>query len=133
MASTTAERISRKEAVDRLREHLGQLADEEHSVCQVAAERGLFCRGFARYSDEELEKRYYWLVRRDRNMDREELEGLANQWQLARQLFSDLSTACDVQQIERDTCRGWDDFTDRHLEEYCHELLGQSVEIDRGL
>ncbi len=44
-------------------------------------------------------------------MTREDLEEVANRWQLARHEVNALPTACDVQQIEHDLCGGWDDFT----------------------
>ena len=49
--------ISRSQAISDLRCELLKLVDREHSLCQVAARRGLFCNGFGRWSTEELERR----------------------------------------------------------------------------
>jgi hypothetical protein len=35
-------------AIARLREALVKLTDDDHSLCQVAGERGIFCHGFRR-------------------------------------------------------------------------------------
>jgi hypothetical protein len=35
-------------AIARLREALVRLTDDDHSLCQVAGERGIFCHGFRR-------------------------------------------------------------------------------------
>lgn len=123
------ERISRKTAIRRLREVLMLMTDESHSICRVAAEKGIFCRGFRRYTDEELRARYSWLVNRDPSIGRERLEDLADRWQLARQVFDDVPLACDAQQIEHDTCGGWDDFTNEELARFCRELLHEDVTV----
>lgn len=123
------EKLQREEAVARLKRFLLLLVDEEHSMCKIAAEKGILCGGFTQYSDRDLKRRYAWLVERDPGMNRTELEESANKWQLARQLVHNLPIACDTQAVERDTCRGWDDFSDQELAHYCHEILGQKIEI----
>ena len=82
---TPRETIAREDAVNLLRAELLKLVDDESSICKVAAEKGIFCKGFQRYSDFELRKRYRWIARKDRRYTREEIEDLANRWQLARQ------------------------------------------------
>ena len=59
------------------------MTDDEHSMCLVAAEQDLFCRGFAQYAFPELEDRYWWIVKTRPELARKELEDLANRWQLA--------------------------------------------------
>lgn len=126
-AALQPERITRNAAVRRLRDVLALMADEEHSVCRIAAERGIFCHGFRRFTDEELRRRYAWLVNRDPSISRQRLEELADRWQLARQVFDDVAVACDAQQIEHDTCGGWDEFSNDDLARFCRELLHESV------
>lgn len=121
------ERIARSTAIRRLRDVLVLMTDEDHSICRIAAERGIFCRGFKRYDDDELRQRYAWLVNRDPNIGRNRLEDLADRWQLARQVFDDVPIACDAQQIEHDTCGGWDEFSDEDLARFCRELLHENV------
>ena len=122
-------KVSRTAAIGRLRKELLKLTDDDHSMCAVAAEKGVFCRGFRQYTDQELRSRYDWIVQRNPTATRDELEQLANLWQLARQVFDGVPIACDAQQREHDTCNGWDDFTNEELARHWKEILGQDVTI----
>jgi hypothetical protein len=126
---TRPETIAREEAVNLLRAEFLKLVDDEKSICKVAAERGIFCKGFERFSDFELRKRYQWIARKDRRYTREEIEDLANRWQLARQDVDELPLACDVQQIEHDSCRGWDDFSNEELAKFVYQMTGRTVAV----
>jgi len=121
--------VSRQTAVSRIRESLEMLTDEETSICKVAAEHGIFCHGFKRYTDNELRRRYGWIVRRRPGMTREELEEIANDWQLAQQQVHDTDFACDVQTKLHDTCCGWDDFTNEELEGFYKQVTGREVHV----
>lgn len=121
--------LSRTQAVGELRRSLLAPADDEHSVCQVACSRGIFCRGFARLSDEELKDRYSWLVKARAPQTREELEDLANRWQIAQQFVHGEELSCDVQTQEEDTCRGWNEFSDADLERFFLELQQETVAV----
>src|SRR5579864_5315315 len=110
--------VPRAEAVNLLRAELLKRLDSDTSICRLAAEKGFFCGGFTRYGDGELKRRYWWIARRRPNITRPELEEIANRWQLARQDVDHLPIACDVQQQEHDTCRGWDDFSNEDLARY---------------
>jgi len=121
------EAIPRSEMIALLRSELSKLTDDENSICKVAAERGIFCQGFHRYSDGSLRRCYSWLDKRRPGMSRDELEDLANRWQLARQIVDDLPTACDVQQKEHNSCGGWDDFSNEELAKFFTELTGRSL------
>lgn len=123
------ETISREEAIRRIRGALLSMVDEDHSLCQIAAQRGVFCQGFRRYSDQEFQQRYEWLVKRNPGLSRDQIEELANRWQLARQIVDEVPLACDAQQIEHDVCRGWDEFSNDELARYCRELTGTSVDV----
>jgi len=125
----TREQVPRDVAINRLREALLELTDDDHSICRIAAEKGIFCGGFKRYSDAELRERYDWLARKYPAASRDEIEHLANQWQLGRQIFEDQAFACDVQEIEHHTCGGWSDFSNEDLAKFCQEILGAEVEI----
>jgi hypothetical protein len=129
MEHQAATNISRSSAITRLRSALVALTDDGNSICKVAAERGLFCRGFRRYSDEELRNRYGWIARRHPAASRAELEDLANRWQLARQVFDGTQLACDAQSEEHDTCNGWDDFSNQELSGFMLEILGEEVAV----
>ena len=127
--------ISREIAISRLREKLLELTSNQKSACQVAAERGILCRGFAHYSDQDLRDAYRELVRRNPSLARPELERAANEWQLDRQAEVGALTSCDTQQMFYETCRGWMDFSNSLLQRYCLELLGEEVVVtgDRTL
>jgi hypothetical protein len=103
--------MTREEAIARIRERFLALTDDESCMCKVAAERGIFCRGFNQWSDRELRERYWWIVRKKPEITRAELETIANNWQLAQQDVRQTRLACDVQTKVHDTCRGWDDFS----------------------
>ena len=121
--------MTRQEAIQAVRSKLLEMVDDEHSMCRIAAEKDIFCHGFRQYTDGELRERYGWLLRRKPDMSREELEDLANRWQLARQIVNQVPVSCDAQTLEHDTCRGWDTFDDEALARFYLELLGVQVEI----
>lgn len=126
---TQPEPISRKALIDSLRGELASRTKDEMSVCKLAATTGVFCKGFRRYSDEELKEHYDWIARRHPEAPREEIEDIADRWQLARQEVEGVPTACDVQQVEHDTCGGWDDFSDDDLARFALELTGRKVVV----
>lgn len=121
--------MTREEAIARIREKLVSLTDEECCTCKVAAERGIFCRGFRQFTDKELRERYWWIVRKRPHITREELETIANDWQLAQQDVHSLPVACDVQSKVHDTCRGWTDFSNQELGVFLKQLTGEEVRI----
>jgi hypothetical protein len=119
--------VSRAWAIRTLREFLMTLTDEDHSMCRVATDRGIFCQGFRKLNEPDLRKHFAGIVERRPGVNRWQLEALGNQWELARQTVNGLPLACDVEQKEHGTCRGWDDFTNADLTRFCLELLGQEV------
>lgn len=122
--------LQRKEIIDRIRARLLELCDDEHSICQVAAKHKIFCQGFSRLDSTALREKYDWLQKKaDHRPTRPELEGMANEWELARQIYHDVELACDAEQHDRDQCTGWDDFSDEKLATYYQELFGESVKV----
>jgi hypothetical protein len=128
-ASTSPRVVARAWAIRSLREFLLTLTDEDHSMCRVATDRGIFCKGFRKLNDAELREHFAGIVKRRPGTNRWQLEALANQWELARQTVNELPLACDVQQKEHETCGGWDDFSNEDLARYCAELLGLDVVV----
>ena len=126
---TTPELIARPTIIAALRDELGRRAHGEMSICKLAAQTGVFCKGFRRYSDQELKERYGWIAEKNPAMPRAELEEIADRWQLARQDVFGAATSCDVQQLEHDSCGGWDDFSNDDLARFLRELTGRSVEV----
>jgi hypothetical protein len=121
--------VTRETAVARLRRKLIELQEEGKSVCQIAAEKDLFCRGFHRDSDDELRFRYAATIENAPELTRAELEERANAWQLARQTQEGTRLCCDVQFMTYETCRAWDDFSNDELSHFCVELLGEKVHV----
>lgn len=128
--ATKPQSISRAEAISLLRNALMRIAGPDTSICKVAADRGIFCRGFRRYDEAGLRSEYKWLDDRRPGMSREELEDLGDRWQLARQELHQLPTACDVQTHEHDTCGGWDDFTTDDLSRFILEVTKRRVVVE---
>jgi len=122
--------ITRDGAIDILRAELLKLAGSEVSICKLAAEKNIFCRGFHRQSDVDLRRKFSWINRTNPRRSRAELEEVIDRWQLARQEVDQLPTACDVQQLEHDGCRGWDDFSNEELSRFCRELTGRAVIVN---
>lgn len=123
------ERITRETATAQLRKALIALTSNGKSVCQVAAERKILCGGFLRYSDDQLRQRYRSIVAQDPTLSRAELEARANVWQLEQQREMGTLVCCDTQWQRYETCRGWDDFPNDALSQFCLELCGQPVEV----
>lgn len=121
--------ISRESAIALLRQKLASQAEPGKSTCQVVQERGEFCRGFSRYSNEELRARFPYAGGRDPGVTRLELERRAGYWQLRRQIETGSVTSCDAQWQRYETCRGWDDFTNEDLARFCNELLHCDVVV----
>jgi len=127
-AQRTPDSISRPALIAALREELTRRAGEM-SICKLAAQTGVFCKGFHRYSDAELQEHYSWIAKKSPDAPREELEEVADRWQLARQDVLGARTSCDVQQLEHDACGGWDDFGDDQLARFLRELTGRNVVV----
>jgi hypothetical protein len=121
--------LTRNETIHAIRSKLLEMVDDDHSMCRVASEKGIYCRGERRFTEEELKQRYSWLLRRKPAMSREELEDLANRWQLARQIVDKVPLSCDAQTMEHDTCKGWDTFDEVTLARFYHELVGGDIAV----
>jgi hypothetical protein len=121
--------LTRSQAIEEIRQCLLDKVGDHESMCQVAARCDLLCHGFSQWTFDELRERYDWIVERQPDMSREDLERLANVWQLARQEVHGTELSCDTQILERDTCRGWDDFSDAQIVECLGELSGEAVEL----
>jgi len=123
------ESTGRSRAINFLRTELLKRIDGDTSACKFATTRGIFCRGFARFDDGELRRRFAWITRLRQDMSRQELEEIGDRWQLARQDVDGLPIACDVQQREQDMCHGWDDFSNEELSRFYFELTGKNIAV----
>ncbi|HKA36082.1 MAG TPA: hypothetical protein VKH43_04635 [Thermoanaerobaculia bacterium] len=120
---------SRPKAISRLRETLLRLADDEHSMCQVAADRGIFCHGFRRWGPREFDRRWRNAIGRSTHLTRAQMEEFANVWQLAEQIRNGVSLACDTRTRTGGPCRGWEEFSNAELARFCADLLGENVVV----
>jgi hypothetical protein len=122
---------TRAEAIARLRTCLQGLCDDEHSMCQVAAECGIFCRGFRRWHDGEFHRRWKGVLGQSNHLTRPQMEEFANIWQLSEQIRCRVGLACDAQTIAPGPCRGWDEFPNETLARFCSDILGKSVIVTK--
>jgi len=120
---------TRKEAIESLRQSLLRFCDEEHSMCEVAAERGIFCRGFRRWHEAEFHKKWKAVLGQSTHLTRAQMERLANIWQLSEQIRCRVGLACDAQTISPGACRGWNEFSNEALGRFCDEILGRNVVV----
>ncbi len=127
--SPAAPTWTRREAISRLRGALVRLTDDEHSMCRVAAERGIFCHGFRRWNAQEFDRRWRNAIGRSTHLSRSQMEEFANLWQLAEQIRSDVRLACDLPPAERVACRGWDEFSNADLSRFCSDVLGRNIDV----
>ncbi len=118
---------TRPEAIACLRSRLMALTDGEHSICKVAADRGIFCRGFRRWNDREFHDRFKGTLGVSTHLTRLQMEELADLWQLSEQLSQGIALACDAPATARDraACQGWDEFTDLEIQGFSCEMIGQ--------
>jgi len=119
----------RGDAIARLRAALVQLCDDEHSLCQVAAARGIFCQGFRRWNAAEFDRHWKKAIGRSTHLSREQMEEFANLWQLAEQIRQRVTLACDARINGLGGCRGWEEFSNDDLSRFCADVLGQSVRV----
>jgi len=122
---------TRQQAIEDLRLALVRATGDSHSICHVAKERGLFCHGFAQWKLHELKAQYPQVTRSRKRLTREQMEDLADRWQMARQFVTDEKLACDVQMGEGEfqTCKGWDEFDDEQIAHFHEEICGEEVQI----
>ena len=123
------ERISRPEAIDRLREKLRTFVVDENCLCEVAGRVGIFCRGFRRLSDAEFRQRFDWLARRRPGEPRKALEELASLYHEGRQEATGSEICCDIETREHIGCDGWNTFDNEQLEQFHLALVGSPVKI----
>ena len=121
--------MTREQAVADIRKTLLAMVDDEHSMCQVAAEKRIYCHGFKQWSDSELFHRFRWIADRKGITSRPELEAAANRWHLQRQQALGLPISCDAQREDHDQCWGWDEFPHSEIERFYRELCGEDVRV----
>jgi len=123
------EHVSRPQAIERIRERLKTLTDDEHCACAAAARFGIFCKGFRDLSDEEFRRRFDWIAGKRPGVTREELERLVSLYHLGRQEVGGAALCCDVETREHCACDGWNMFDNTALERVCVQLTGQPIRV----
>lgn len=126
---------AREQTIDALRGRLTRIAGSDASLCRVAAERGIFCRGFRRWHISEFDRRWRGAIGRSTHLSRAQMERFADLWQLTEQICRGASLACDAASADGSPCGGWEEFSDEELARFCRELdtesplnLGQGAE-----
>jgi len=123
---------TRPEAIDRLRAALIPMCEPDRSMCEVAAQKGIFCRGFRRWHDAEFHRRWKPALGTSTHLDRAQMEQLADLWQLSEQVRCSVAFACDASVLHPGACRGWNEFSNESLARFCADLLGFSVVVIDG-
>jgi len=121
---------SRDRAIAALRRCLGRLGDGEHSTCQIAAERGIFCGGFRRFDDHEFHRRWKPVLGESTHLSRPQVERLADLWELCEQVIQHVRLTCDARAASPGPCRGWHEFSNETLGKFCGEILGKKVIVE---
>lgn len=111
----------RAETIEHLRRTLTPLAGADVSLCRIAAERKIFCRGFRRWSTPAFDRRWHNAIGRSSHSTRDRMEKFADLWQLTEQVRCGVPLACDAAG-PGSPCRGWDEFSDEQLAQFCWEL-----------
>lgn len=121
--------LSRPQAIEEIRRILNALPSDDQCACAIAERYGIFCKGFARYSDEELKKRFAWIVHPRPGVTRAELERLASAYHRGRQEVTGAETCCDVETREHCGCDGWNTYDNAALEGFYQSLTGRQARI----
>ncbi len=121
--------MSRSQAIADLRRELLKFVDQEHSLCLVAAQRGIFCNGFGRWSTAELERRLPCRTPAEGEPKRADVVRRANHWLSGLQDVHAGRLPCDVLQDHRSLCAGWEEFFESELAIYYREMCGEDVRV----
>jgi hypothetical protein len=125
-----AERLTRPEAIARIRATLSALTDDENCACSVSARYGVLCKGFTKLPDRAFRDRFSWIANTRPQASRGELERVVTAYHQGRlQVFGGAGICCDVETREHCACDGWNQFDDAALEKFCLEITGQRVSI----
>ena len=123
------DRLSRPQAIEEIRRIMNALPQDDQCACAIAERYGIFCKGFARYSDAELKQRFAWIARPRPGVSRAELERLASAYHRGRQEVTGAEICCDVETREHCGCDGWNTFDNTALEDFYQRLTGRSCRI----
>ena len=69
------------------------------------------------------------LLVHDAGASRTQLEEVIDKYKVARAEALGVACSCDAALIDRDTCMGWDEFSDRELARFHEDWLGEKVEL----
>ena len=121
--------LSRPRAIDRIRQILNALEDDERCACAIASRYGIFCKGFDNLSDEQFRQRFYWIARKRPKATCQELEQLVSLYYFGRRQVTGATVCCDVETREHCACDGWNSFDNKALEELCLQLTQRQIRI----
>lgn len=117
-------KYTRDEALGRIRRFLVSRRKGGESTCETAARLGIFCRGYTRWSADQLRAMYPTLTAGlPPETPRNELLHLIVRWDRARMLRHDLPTVCEARDLDHEGCLGFDRFSNRELKRLFPELF----------
>jgi len=121
--------LKRSFVIDKLREFLVNFTDDDHSMCEEAARRGILCKGFRKFTTPELKQKFDYMVKHRPAITRPQLEELINQYELARQEVHHVPLACDAATIDQDLCMGWNEFSNEDLARFYQNWYGEEITV----
>lgn len=115
---------TRDQALEKIRGFLTKVRRDDETTCQTAARLHIFCRGYDKWNVEQLRELYPWLAKKlPRDASREDLLKLIVAWDGARMLVHNVATTCDAHSIDRDSCMGFDHYSNVHLKRLFPQLF----------
>jgi hypothetical protein len=123
-------KYTRAEALDRIREFLRTQQQSDETTCQTAARLGIYCRGYDKWSDDQLREVYPWLAKKlPAEAPRQALLNLIVAWDGARMLVHKTDVTCDAHAIDQDACLGFDRFSNQALKRMFPQLFQSDDEV----
>lgn len=126
------ETLTREALIERLRLALLRRRLEPDAVCDVAAEHGHFCPGFAHWMVHTLRRRHGPFELERPPPSNEEIAALLLEWKELRLSGFALATYCraSAPSGNQPVCRGWDEWSSGQLARFYHELSGEAVQVE---
>lgn len=123
-------RYTRDQAIARIRRFLLARRKGGESTCETAARLGIFCRGYTRWSADQLRVMYPTLTEGlPTEASRDDILHLIVRWDRARMLLHDVATVCDARDLDNQGCLGFDRFSNRELRDLFPQLFERHDQI----
>lgn len=121
---------TREQALKRIRRFLATQRRGDETTCQTAARLGIFCRGYDRWSTDQLRRLYPTIAQQlPPDASRDELLELIQVWDKARLILTRAPTTCDAKALDNEGCLGFDRFSNEQLKRLFPRLFRKSDRI----